>query len=124
MNTRQKQLGITLMGFLIAIIIAGIFIMFAAKVVPMYTEFNSVKSSMETYARQPGAANLPPDQMWSKIDRIFSTQYVTSVKRNNLQIIKKGPPRLVVNYEVRTSLVYNLDIVGRFTHEQPLSAGR
>ncbi len=124
MNTGRKQLGITLMGFLIVLAVGGVFALFAAKIIPMYTEFSAVKKSMNTLAGQAGVGNLPPDQVWSKLDFIFSTAYVDSVKKNNLQIIKKGKPRIVVTYEVRKPLFYNLDLVGRFSHEEPLRGGR
>ena len=55
---KRAQGGMTLIGFIIVLAVAGVFIYMGMKVVPMYSEYYAVKQSLEGLAGEPGIANL------------------------------------------------------------------
>lgn len=120
---RSKQRGITLLGFIIILAIAGIFAYIGMKLVPMYTEFFSVKSAMKDLASQPGVVDYEP----SKIkDLFFRKLYISysddNIKPENIKLTRQdGGWKMEVNYEVRKPMIANLDVVGRFNRTEILA---
>lgn len=121
MTTRKAQQGMTLMGMIMALAIAGIFIYCGMKIIPMYTEYMSVKENMDEVAKEPGIANAGRAKVLDRIYARFNISYVENVKPDHFTLVTKPRPALQVKYEVRTPLAYNLDVVGRFEYSVDLS---
>jgi Tfp pilus assembly major pilin PilA len=120
MRQVMSQRGITLIGFMIVLALAGFAFLIGAKLFPMYTEFMAVKAAMVQVQNTPGSARLSPEQVWKILDRTFYTSYVESVKRTDMQLVRQNGYFLRIAYEVRKPLVYNLDVVGKFEHSVEL----
>jgi hypothetical protein len=60
---RRTQSGITLLGFILILAVVGIFIYVGMKVIPMYSEYYSVKQSLKGLALEPGINNSSPDHI-------------------------------------------------------------
>lgn len=112
----KAQRGITLMGFLVVLAVAGFFFLIGAKLFPAYSEFNSVKSVMDDMARESGAANFTISQAWASMERRFNISYVETPKRTCLTLDRKAGANLTCTYEYRTAFVYNIDFVVKFSH--------
>lgn len=111
----KRQRGITLIGFLIVLSVAGFFIYIGMKLLPVYTEYYSVVSAMKGVAEEPGIANRDPGAIRELFRRRFEIGYVESVRPENIRILRDGTgPRLEVTYEVRRPLMFNLDFVAKF----------
>jgi len=121
MRLAMGQRGITLIGFIIVLSIAAFALFIGAKLFPMYTEYFAVKAAMVQVQNTPGAARLPPEQVWKILDKTFYTSYVESVTRKDVQLVRNNGYFLRIAYEVRKPLVYNLDIVAKFDHSVELS---
>jgi hypothetical protein len=130
MTTRRAQQGITLMGMIMALAIAGIFAYCGMKVFPMYQEFWAIKSAADEVAATPGIANAGRVRVLDLLERRFIIDYVDSIKMTpaertrgeKILIDKKGGRSLMtIRYEVRKPLAYNLDVVGKFEHSVTLS---
>jgi Tfp pilus assembly protein PilE len=119
----RKQRGITLMGFLIVLAIAGFFMLMAAKLFPAYSEFNSVKKGMDAMSTESGAANFTVDQVWNSMDKKFYISYVQTPTRGCLKIERKNGNTATCAYEYRTPFVYNIDFVVNFSHTVKLGGG-
>ena len=120
MRVLTNQRGITLIGFLIVLALAGFFFLIGAKLFPMYTEYMAVKAAMVKVQNTPGSARMTPEQVWKLLGRSFNVSYVESVQRNNMQLVRQNGYFLRIAYEVRKPLVYNLDVVGKFDHSVEL----
>lgn len=118
---RATQRGITLIGFVIVLAIAGFFFFIGAKLFPLYSEFYAVKSAMNVVRMTPGAAAMPPENVWNILDKNFAVGYVSSVKRQDMSLVRKNGSFLRITYEVRRPLAYNLDIVAKFDHSVELT---
>lgn len=118
---RAAQRGITLIGFIIVLAIAGFFMFLGAKLFPMYSEFYAVKSAMNQVRLTPGSASMSPENVWNILDKNFAVGYVSSVKRQHMSLVRKNGSFLRITYEVRRPLAYNLDIIAKFDHTVDLS---
>ena len=118
---KHNQRGITLIGFILVLAVAGVFAYMGMKLVPMYSEYYSVKRSLAALASEPGAANMDAFRLRESLSRRFDTSYVESVKPEDVKIVRKDSNAiLTADYEVRKPLIANIDVVGRFKVEQPL----
>ena len=111
----KRQRGITLIGFLIVLSVAGFFVYIGMKLLPVYTEYYSVVSAMKGVAQEPGIASRDPGAIRELFRRRFEIGYVESVRPEQIRILRDGTgPRLEVTYEVRRPLMFNLDFVAKF----------
>jgi len=121
---KRTQGGMTLIGFILVLAVAGLFIYVGMKVIPMYSEFYAVKKSMQGLALEPGINNASPDKIRNLLFRRLYVNYSENVKRENVKIERmEGGWKMLVHYEVRRPLIYNLDVVGNFDAEKELAHG-
>jgi hypothetical protein len=121
MATAARQRGITLIGFVIVLALAGFALFIGAKLFPMYSEYMAVKAAMLQVRNTPGSARMNPDQVWNVLTRAFEVSYVDSVSRQDVQLVRQNGYVLRIAYEVRKPLVYNLDVVAKFDHSVDLT---
>lgn len=120
---RSAQRGMTLLGFIICLAIAGVFAYIGMKLVPMYTEFFSVKAAMKDLASQPGIVDQDPGKIK---DLFFRKLYISysddNIKPENITLTRQdGGWKMDVNYEVRKPMIANIDVVGRFNRTEMLA---
>ena len=121
---KRTQRGITLLGFIAILAVAGIFIYVGMKVIPMYTEYYAVKKSMQGLALEPGINNAGPDKIRNLFFRRLYVNYSENVKAENVKIERApGGWHMTVKYEVRRELISNLDVVGNFDASKDLVHG-
>lgn len=118
---KRTQRGMTLIGFLLVLAVVGVFIYMGMKLIPMYTEFYSVKQAMEGLSKEPGIAESDAAKVRDLLFRRFDISYVQSVKPTDVKLTRKEAGWLmVIEYEVRRPLIYNIDVVGHFKNEKEL----
>jgi hypothetical protein len=121
---KRTQGGMTLIGFILMLAVAGIFIYVGMKTIPMYTEYYAVKKSLDGLALEPGINNATPDRIRSLFFRRLYVNYSDNVKEDNVKIERmQGGWKMLVRYEVRRPLISNLDVVGNFEAEKELTHG-
>lgn len=114
--------GITLIGFLVVLAVVGFFAYIAMKLFPVYSEYYGVLQAMKALQVEPAITAKTPDQIRSLLDRKFNISYVSSVKPNNIRITRNGGGYLLnIKYEVRDTLIYNIDFVAKFDKTVDLS---
>ena len=121
---KRTQRGITLLGFIMILAVAGLFIFVGMKVVPMYMEYWAVKKSLDGLALEPGIANASPERIRNLFFRRLYVNYSENVKAENVKIDRmEGGWKMTVKYEVRRPMISNLDVVGNFVAEKDLTHG-
>ena len=121
---KRTQSGITLVGFIIVLGVAGVFIYMGMKVIPMYSEYYAVKQSLEGIAKEPGVADETPARIKDMFFRRMNINYSENVKPADIKIVRKDAGYVItVDYEVRKPLIANLDVVGNFKAEKELRRG-
>ena len=117
---KHKQRGITLLGFIFVAIIGAFFAFIAMKLMPVYSEFFSVKSSMNSLAKE-SVSGEDLTSIQTKLQRRFDIDYVETVTAKQAKIVPgTGGKQLNMNYEVRTPFVYNVDFVVKFDYSVDL----
>ena len=120
----SKQQGLTLIGFVIVLAVVGLFIYVGMKLVPMYTEYYSVKQALKGLAEQPDIARQDPNRIKDLFFRRLYMSYSENVKPANVTIKRNdaGGWTMDVNYELRKPMISNLDVVGKFSATQDLNS--
>ncbi len=122
LQSNKSQQGMTLMSFLVVLAVVGFAAYIAMKLFPMYQEYYSVRSAAKGLAGEPGVANMDPSKIEDLFFRRLYINYSENVKPENVKIDRiEGGWNMKVNYEVRRSLVSNLDVVGVFDVSQDLT---
>ena len=121
---KQKQRGMTMLGFLITLAVVMFFLYCGMKIVPMYTEYYSVKKALAGLAAEPGIATKSKEQVRDLFFRRLYMSYANNVKSDALKIESTDQGlMLTVDYEQRRELLANLDVVGKFHAQQELKRG-
>ena len=117
MNMQRSNRGITLIGFLVVLCVAGFFAYLAMRLMPMYVEYFGVVKAMEMIRNEPRSAEKSVDEIRRDLITKFDTQYVddNSVPPQAISVRREaGGATLRVAYEKRVNFMYNIDLVGVF----------
>lgn len=121
----KKQQGLTLIGFIFVLIIAGFFAYAAMKLVPAYAEYMGVVKAMKAVAAEPDIVSKSPSEIQQELSFKGSFQYVddSTFSPNNVRI-KTGPGggTLQVKYAKDIPFIYNIDLLLHFDKTVPLVA--
>ena len=119
---KRKQSGLTFIGFVIVLAVAGLFIYVGMKLVPMYTEFYSVKKALASLANEDGIANRSAGEVEQMFFKRLYMSYALTVKSDHVKVERRETSWIViVDYENRRPLIANLDVVGKFHAEKVLT---
>ena len=116
MNLPLQQLGLGAIGWLILIMAFGGLLTIGLKVAPIYADNITIVRVLEGVAAEAGMANKSA----SELDKIIKARLnVNNIRDFNyaksLLILRDNRGvRIVLDYEVRVSLVYNLDLIASF----------
>ena len=118
---KRTQRGMTLIGFVLVLAVAGVFAYVGMKLVPLYSEYFSVKQALKGLSNEPGIASEDTAKIKDLFFRRIYVSYSDNVKPENVKITRKDAGYLMkVDYEVRKPLIANLDVVAHFQAEQEL----
>jgi hypothetical protein len=119
---KRSQSGMTLIGFVIALAVAGVFAYMGMKVIPMYSEYYAVKQALGGLAGESGVSQMDPIRIRDLFFRRLYISYAENVKPENVKLVRKEAGwMMTVDYEVRRPLIANLDVVGKFHAEKELA---
>jgi len=92
MKMQRNTRGITLIGFVFLLGIAGFFAYMAMRLVPMYIEYFGVLKAMEMVKNEPGSAQKSLEEVRREMMLKFNTQYVdeADVPPQAIQIRREG----------------------------------
>ena len=116
----RLQRGMTLIGFIFVLVFVLFFVYIGIKLVPIYLNHMSVVSEVKAIAEEPGSANLPPNTLRRNLITRLQVSYVDHVGGEHVSIERGPPAALVVDYQVETHLIGNIDAVVKFRSVQPL----
>jgi hypothetical protein len=124
MNMHRKVRGITLIGFVILLAVAGFFAYMAMRLIPMYIEYFGVVKVMEQVKSDPVSATRSLEEIRRDLSFRFDTQYVdnASIPPQAIQLKREaGAATLRIAYEKRVPFIYNIDLVATFDKSINLS---
>ncbi len=114
---RHTQRGMTLTGVLIGAALIAFLVYSGAKLVPIYLENYSVKSSLNALASDEGKSGNVRE-IRDQLLRRLQINNVQNVKADHINIKVEGNRRIVtVDYEVRTRFYGNLWLLSSFNEK-------
>ena len=117
MKAQRYSRGITLLGFLIMLCVAGFFAYVVMKLVPVYIEYFGVVKAMEQIKDEPGASQKSVEEIRRDLNVKFDLQYVDEkdIPPQAIQLKREATgPTLRIAYEKRVPFMYNIDLVASF----------
>ena len=81
----EPQRGMTVIGMLLLLIVIAFVALIAMKVVPMYMQYFTVKSTIES-VRKESVSSMTTVDIQNAIQKRFDTGYVENVKAKDLKI--------------------------------------
>ncbi|MFP5505546.1 MAG: DUF4845 domain-containing protein, partial [Gammaproteobacteria bacterium] len=115
MQTLKSQQGMTAIGWLIVLGLIAFFVLLALRLTPGYLEFATVKSSLESLKNEPGITQKTPAEIRNMLGKRFDVNDVKSIGSKDVKIDSQGGRmRVWVDYEVRTKVIGNVDVVTTF----------
>jgi Tfp pilus assembly major pilin PilA len=117
MKAHRYSRGITLLGFIIMLCVAGFFAYIVMKLVPVYVEYFGVVKAMEQVRNEPGAAQKSVEEIRRDLNVKFDLQYVDEkdIPPQAIQVKREATgPTLRIAYEKRVPFMYNIDLVASF----------
>lgn len=117
MKPLTKQSGMSFLGFIIVVGLICFFTLVVLKLFPLYTEKFAVDQSLESVANQPNAEAMSERDIHKAF---MKNVYINDIDRFNdkniddhLSANKVGekPREMYMQYEARTNMLSNIDIV-------------
>jgi hypothetical protein len=126
MNLRNRQHGITLLGFAILLVVVGFFAYAAMKLWPAYIEYYAVVKSMKTLQTEPGIETASIEIIRQKLNVQFDLQYVneSDIPASGYKLnTQNGNHSLTLTWDRDIPFLYNVDFLVHFSHTVDLSRG-
>jgi hypothetical protein len=119
---KTKQTGITLIGFLLVLMVAGFFAYMAMKLVPAYSEYMGVVKAMNQVSSD-GVDGKSLDQIRRGLMTKMDFQYVDDATVSPSDItIQQGSSgsELHISYDKDVPFIYNIDFLIHFDKSVPI----
>ena len=116
MGLPQHQRGLGAIGWLVLVFVFGSLLTLGLKVVPVYTDNATIERILDGLAAEPAMGS----KSTGAIDKIIKARFHVNNIRDfdyskNLTIVRDNDgARIILDYEVRVPLVYNLDLIASF----------
>lgn len=120
----HKQRGMTVIGMLLMIVVMGFMLLVAMKVIPMYIEYYTIKSTVEGIRKEPQLAQMSATDIQNSLQKRFDIGYVERLKARDLKIRNDAESRgrvIELVYEDERELFYKLYVVLKVDETIPLT---
>jgi hypothetical protein len=123
MKSFKSQNGMSFLGWLIVLGIAGASIVAGMRLIPIYLESYTVSKILEDVALEYRDKQTNKNRIWSSISKRLDVNSIDGIKMENFSYTQdKGKVLISLKYEMRTKLVGNLDGVASFEYTQAIEA--
>ena len=122
MSLIDKQRGMTTISLALILGMVAFFVLIALTLAPVYLENFNVVQKLKTLKTDPQVANMSESEIMDTLFKRFSIDSVDSVHEEDVLISKLGrSTEISVEYEVRKTLVGNIDVVVSFFEKVELN---
>ena len=113
---RHQQRGLAMGGWLLLIVVFGMAITMGMKLIPFYMDHNTMSSVLDGMAAEDGLAGKRKSDLRGMIQQRFKINNVRGFNvKDNIEIKRtKNGTELIMDYEIRQNLFYNVDLVTAF----------
>lgn len=120
MNYKRQQ-GMSLLGWIIVLIVAGIFASVGIKLVPHYMNNKTLEKLITSVEREKatGVQVRNPAELYAHIEKGMGVNNIRDLRARDIMEVRAdgGMLHVHVNYEVREKFLKNIDLVVSFDKE-------
>lgn len=118
-NGRQR--GMSVIGLLLLLVLIGAVALVAMRVIPMYVQYYSIKSTIET-VRKESVGDMSKEEIQRAIQKRFDIGYVTNVQAKDLNVRNDRQGKVLdLVYQDERELIKGLFVVLKVKEVIPLS---
>ena len=123
MNNRNRQQGMTGLGWLTVIALIGFFSLLIIKLAPIYMEHYSVRTVLESLKEEPLITKKSKAEIRTMINRRLKVNGVYDMQKEAISIKKDGGVTTVdITYQVQKNMAGNIDVLVSFSDQIELVA--
>jgi len=112
---RDRQKGMTLLGWLVVLGVIGVFAIAVLRVGPLYLEYYRVNSVLSSLPTEMQGGGKTKQDIKSYISKRFNIEAVNVINSGDVKIERKGENFAVsVKYDARSAFIGNLDFIITF----------
>lgn len=117
-SSMHRMRGLSMPGWMIAIVVAAMIGTAALKIIPAFLDFNTIKGLIENVLSDPKVGLQSPEEIRIDLSKRFQINRVDVIQATDLDISKQGSEVVIkVDYEVRENYFANIDFVISFNRE-------
>ncbi len=106
----------TATGWLVVLVIIGIFAAIAMKIGPVYLQNYTVKSILESLKNEPLITQQPSTMVTNMIMRRLDINGISTLKKKNIKVNKSpGVMQVSIDYKVQKKVFGNLEALMTFS---------
>jgi hypothetical protein len=114
-NSRQRQKGMSSIGWIAVAGIFGLLLITFFKVFPMYYGNFKLQSALEAVRLDESLDSKSKREIWQSLQKRLYINEVRNIKREHVTMERKdGVTTVIVSYDIQDDYVGNLFIGGRF----------
>jgi hypothetical protein len=111
----RRQQGMTLIGMVIVALIAGIFVLAAIRLIPIYLEYMKIDAALDAMKVDLDGSNAGPGQIRTSLERRFDIDDVKSIRSRDVVVERTANGYMVrADYEGRAPFIANVYFVVEF----------
>jgi YbbR domain-containing protein len=111
----NKQRGITMSGFMVAVVVFILVAIAGMKIIPAYIQDKTIKSKFEEVARDPELKNATVHDIRMSYIRRVTTSDITAIKADDIEVTKDASGiTLSASYSVKIPLFGNASLILEF----------
>ena len=120
---RKSQEGVSAITVMLLAPLIGLFVLVVIKLVPVYLEYQAVKSVLNGMTSDRAETYNSPSQVRGTIMKRLDVNEVKNVTGENIEIERDGAVyTITIDYEVRVPLFYNIAVLVSFLDKGEVSA--
>ena len=110
--------GMSVAGWMVAIVVVVVFATAAMKLVPPFMEYNTIQGLIESVLSDPKVGLQSPDELQADLGKRFLINNIAVIQPSDVVITREGSEVvMVVDYEVRENFFSNIDFAITFKEE-------
>lgn len=118
----SQQRGMTVIGMLLLLIVLAFVALIVMKVAPMYMQYYTIKSTIESIRQEPQLAQMTAQDIQNGIQKRFDIGYVENITAKDLKIRNESGGRVLdLVYQDERELFYGLFVALKVNESVPLT---
>lgn len=112
---RKRERGMTLIGLLLVLLMAGILVFIAIRLAPIYIQAFNIKASLD--ALRPDAATQPIEKLRTELVNQIIINSIKGVRFSDYVFTRRGNKLTIsISHNIKGTFIDNLDFVLRYKY--------